>query len=418
MNETLENTRLGSIRNVAFLMDGDASIKTTEGVIRADALMLNSSRRISIPHGKFPPVFEFRFFTHGVGDAYFRNRDRMREALSNDSPAVLVGPFDKNVTVTTGIYETEQSFGEINKCYFDVTFKTTDTSEILQEAETSSPVLLQNLSLAANRAAQDAASAAFNTNTKDSLRNAKALYEGAASKLKGKFATLGNTLQKGADYAQKAIDVVEKAAFYANNPVVGFAAMADLVLGVDGLTIDALLKFKKIKSFFNFDTDTPVPINPTPITSEESQNKINYSATKKFMETTATAEAVNQISQHSFASDDEIQDIKEILNDQFQKTIASLSDEGIPDLYRYDTIKEDYTETIEAVEDLAVATNNFLNQQAAIAPTVATITVAPQPICNIAYALYGDDDHDIEIMELNGITDGQLVSGDIKVLVK
>lgn len=421
----LDNTRPASFKGVPFLVSRS---RTKAGINRAEYLYINTGRRVTKPLGTFPAQFTIEAFTHSIdGDEYEQKRDALRAALDDDKNGTLVHPFLGNAYVCSGLYEFEENFTEVGICRFSLAFKVCDKDEnpITPENKRANSAQIKDLALAANRSLQAASAAAFEVSTPLNNESSKSIFESAFDSFRDVFAPLADTLEKFNEYAGKALAAQQQASFYANNPTVGFAALADGVLGVDGLTIDTLTKFRAMQRQFGFgnsgtkysvDVTSPVYINENPATNEDAERNTNALILKQFVQAAATIESFAQAGNGEYATVDEVNEAAAILKDQLDIMGDALTAKPENEIYDFDLPTPDYAETYEGLKDTATATFQYLDQQRLSAPRVETITTASVPASVLAYTLYGDSTRSQEIMDLNPFTDNMDLSGEVKVL--
>lgn len=429
MTTVLENTRVCSYKGVEFYCD---RISSTSGRTKANYLFLNSGRRVSKDLGALPKSFRVSGYTYSQdGDEYADKRDALRSVLDSPLDGEFGHPFvSENFWCSHSTYTWDEDFGEVNICRFEFVLEQvskdgdnplTPTGQIFNKSQ------IKALALDTNRKLQAAASGAFDTTTLANKESAASIFETAGNKMKGAFGSIGDTLSKANDYAGKALDIVDQATYYANNPLAGFAALADGILGVDGLTADIYKKFRTVQAMFNFgdsDSDTnpnlasPTRITTSPTNFEDAERTRNANVSKTFIQGAALAQAFSQAGTSEPETTDEIDDFNEVLEDQFDKVSSLLTVDDENQTSSFGVTKPDYSESHESMLKLRVAVSGYLNQKRANAAYVKTIFVPPMPCSELAYKLYKDSSRMDEIMELNGLTDCFEVSGWLRVLSK
>lgn len=412
----LENTRPGSFKGIPF---NTKSSRVRRGVSRTNYLLANTSRRISKAMGGYAPDFSLTLFTHSVnGDNYESKRDALIEALDDDAPGALVHPFLGNFYVVAGVYETKENFSEVGICYFDVPFFVVDKdgeNPLVEEGRKSNPALVSDLALAANRAMQDACADAFVGSTSLNKQANKSMVEGMVDDLKDTFAGIGDSIADVSEYTGKALAVAEKSAFYADNPQLLFAAMADGILGIDGLTANVFAKFVACQNLFDFDSDVGGPrINPSPTTREDAERTTSSGVSSNFLRSTSLFEAYSQSTGLELATVEDINETIELLDAQFEDMKDAMTEPQI----EFGNATPDYSDTYEAMNQLRVSSLQFFEEARINAAKVQVINVKAQPASVLSYTLYGDSTRAQEIVDLNGLNDNMVLNGDILVLSK
>lgn len=422
----LENTYAASYKGVQFFVD---RISSTSGRTKANYLFLNSGRRTSKDLGALPSTFRVTGFTYSQdGDTYAAKRDALRSVLDSELDGIFVHPFAGEFYCSHDSYTWEEDFSKLNICRFTFTLSQvskdganplTPTGEIFNSSQ------IREQALTVNRAIQAACADVFSTSTVVNKDCADKLFEDSGDSFKNTFASIGETIADVNSYVGKAIEINEKAAYYSANPLAGFAALADGILGVDGLTADTYKKFRTVQAMFNYgnnDSDysvvenSPTRIDETPTTPEDAERLRNAEAVKTFMQTTALAEAYNYTGSTDYTSTDEIDDTLDILNEQFVEVSELLTDDNLSVYTVFDVDVPEYTDTYNELLKLRRYVEGYLRTLRASAAYVKIIRVEPMPASVLAYKLYGDSSRSDEIMKLNGLSDPFSVSGQIKVL--
>lgn len=426
--EVYDDLRPGTFKGVKFLMVDD---DTTKGNAVADYEFINTRRRVSKFLGGIPPIFKTKIFTHGIGADYMENRDALDDALSSGSSGPLVHPFwGGPFNVRVGPYNVRQSMKRVGYCEFDVEFKVCDKDDgnpLVDPSRLSNPSQNRSLANAALASLQTACGDAMENNSPLNYDSSKGLIESMSDGFAGKLSGLGDTIQKVSDYTGKALEMREKAAFYADNPLLLFAAAADLLLGVDGLTLDVFAKFTAVKALFNWgDSDSdfsvqdasPVRIDPDPQTNEDAERETNSQVMTTFMQAGATIEAYAQAGATDYNTIDEINEAQQALDSQFDIIADSMTKNEEAEIYDFNVPTPDYSETNDAIRELRTSVRQYFDQQRLETARVETITIAPTPASVLSYQLYGDSTRAEELMDLNGIRDNMALSGEIRFLSK
>lgn len=424
----LDNTRPASFKGVPFRV---RAVETTEGQNRANYIFINTGRRASKALGPYPADFAVTAFTHGkTTDEYNRNRDALRTALSDSAPGILVHPFLGNFTCVAGKFKFNENYEELGICRFTIPFfvaeKDGDSPRAMAGIKASASSI-RSKATDASRKMQRASGAAFGASSVRNKASAKSLFERTGDAVREVFGPIGESIEKISDYTGKALAYREQAAYYMANPYVGFAAMADQIFGIDGLTNDVFSKFLACQALFDFGNDddtysasqaSPYRIPPDPQTEEDAERVTNSQVLTTFMQTSATIEAMAQAGNMTFETTDDLNDAVDVINNQFQNIADLLTQNPESEIYNFNVTKPDYSESYDALKSLHLETLEYLEQQRLETPRVEYIEVAQQPASVLSYTLYGTSDRADQIMALNGLRDTMAVSGLIKVIAE
>lgn len=430
MSTVLENTQPCTYKGALIHVD---RISATSGRTKVNYLYLNSGRRVSKDLGPFPIAFTVSGYTYAQdGQQYADMRDALRFALDSPLDGDFVHPFiSEPFWCAHGKYTFEETFGEVNICRFEIPFELVSkdgANPLTPTGALFSSSQIKTLALDANRTLQTACAEAFNASTGINRASASSLFGSLGNRLRDVFGPIGETLAKTAAYVDKALDIYEQADYYANNPLAAFAAIADGILGVDGLTADVYKKFRTIQAMFDFgDTESetnfavtsPTRIVAEPYAYEDAERTNNANVIRAFTQGAALIQAFSISGESEPRTTDEIDEFLEVLDEQYKKISSLLTDDIGPYTWNLGIFQPDYSDSIAAIDQLRVAVSGYLNQKRAGAAYVKEVNVAPMPASSLAYLLYRDSSRMGEIMDLNqSLTDPIEVSGVLKVLSK
>lgn len=426
MASSLIETRRGSLGGVPLYV---RKVKTEEGVNRVKYLFLNSSRRTQKPLGKFPPIFTVDCFTYSQdGSEYKQNKDRLRKVLSSNDGSIFVHPWDGNAFVTCkGKYTFTEDFSEGNKCIFSITLEVVDSDSPVPQVVTDqyiTPSGLAAQSLDANRSLQNASASLFISTSPDNIDVSKSLFDSVSGSLNSTFSGIGDSIAQISDYTEDALDIAQQAQFYADNPLIGFAAISDSILGIDGLTTDVYAKFRACQALFNWgdpgtdydvNATSPSRINPSPLTYDDAERLRNSDTMKAYMKTAGCLEAYTQSAAIPYQNSDEIDAVIDIMESQFDELIGVLTSDvslpvNIPDV--------DYSEVYSELSKTRIQSLLYLAQQKTQTARLEMITVDGIPASVLSYRLYGTGTRAEEILEINKIRDNMDLRGEIWVYSK
>lgn len=429
MSTVLENTLVCSYKGAQIYVD---RISSTSGRSKANYLYLNTGRRVSKDLGALPKTFRVEGFTYAQdGDEYEAMRDALRSVLDSPLDGDFVHPRIKETFwCAHSTYTWDEDFGDVNVCRFSFVLQQvskgganplTPTGELFNKSQ------IKDLALAANRELQTACADAFNVSTPINRASAISFIQSIADKLRGTFSSIGETISKANDYVDLALDIYEQAEYYANNPHALFAAIADGIIGVDGLTNEIYAKFRTIQNMFDYGDDgsdtsfaitSPTVVFDEPSTFEDAERTNNAKQVKNFAQAGALIQAFSTAGASDPETTEEIDEFTEVLEEQFRKTSTLLTDDDAGITTNLGAGQPDYGESNKKIAELRTAVYRYLSQKRANAAYVTTINVQPMPCSTLAYLLYEDSSRMDEIMRLNDLTDPFEVSGELRVLSK
>lgn len=414
----LENLFETSIRGAKFFI----SRSTREaGRKQASFEFVNTGRRSVQDLGKFEPVFEITGFLMGRGDEYIANREALINALETEGAALLVHPFEGNLTVTTGRYTLDESTRSLG--YSEIRFKALKVNVDIISNQ-GNPFTKAGLEITAASIANDAAIAKA-TLAQDIADNVTLIPEFPAnlgsieSVIQSTLSTYSDSLKPIADNIDNAVDWVngitalsEGVSRLLNTPEVLFANVIDTITGVDNLTNNAQAAFAGMSNLFDYgttDSTNPQLTSSEPILDPESETPGSQSSEQLFRtqnsnqailssRASSLIEAMNQTARIEFQNDEEIDNVVEVIENQYNNISQQLSENSL--------------------NDIEIVRNNlriFLNQRRLNTNFIIEIDVQNEPLSVLSYNLYGSTDKSEEIVELNMVKDVFSISGTIKV---
>lgn len=414
----LENLFETSIRGAKFFI----SRSTREaGRKQASFEFVNTGRRSVQDLGKYEPVFEITGFLMGRGDEYIANREALINALETEGAALLVHPFEGNLTVTTGRYTLDESTRSLG--YSEIRFKalkvnvdiiSSQGNPFTQAGDEITPASIANdAQTAKDSLAEDIA------NNVTLIPEFPANFESVESIIQSTLSTYSDSLSPIADNIDNAVNWVnginalsEDVSRLLDTPEVLFANVIDTITGVDNLTNNAQRAYAGMANLFDYGTtdDTnPQVTSSAPILDSDSGTPGSQSSEQVFRTENANQsvlssraasliEAMNQASRIDFQNDEEIDDVVTSIEVQFNDISPQLDSNSLTDLSKLRT-------------NLRI----LLNRRRLNTNFIIEIDVQNEPASVLAYNLYADSEKSEEIIELNNVKDVFSISGTIKV---
>ena len=428
MNDVLDKTKECRYKGVSLLVN---KITSTDGRTNIEHLLSNTDRRVVRDGGGFPSEFSVSGTLHSTGFSWQEYTDRinqLRSVLNSELPGEFIHPLFGTFFCKHGKYTIDYDTAKTGRTDYQISLLQCDRNgnPLTPTGQLFSKPQIKKMALAANRKLQDASAASLTHDNMENKTNTKSALSKISDKMKSTFSSVGETVAKATGFADKAFKIKDKAAFYADNPSLLFAAVADSLLGVDGLTADAFIKINKIKDLFTFgsdgsDTDlsvtSPRRIPASPLTREEAERTNNANTMVNFMRAGSLISYMGYSSEVEPETTDEIDTIISDMSDAYETIREKLIDDTTEDSALYYTLP-DYSELLDAMEELYSAADGYLRQRRETTPQIRTITVPEMPVDVLSYLLYQDSGRSTQIMKINGFTDPSAVSGEIRVLSK
>lgn len=177
-------------------------------------------------------------------------------------------------------------------------------------------------------------------------------------------------------------------------------AINNIFLTINGIAPSIEGTYSAFKSLFDFG-DGIIP--SILVTVGRIEREVNRNSVDQMVQSDALAKAYEAASIIQFRTVDEIDEQAKILEDQYSK------------LRDRDNMDRD---TILALDALRVTVSELFEENRLIAQRVQTINVAPGTPAQIAYRYYGNIDNLQLIIDLNELRDGDIISGDLRMLTE
>ena len=173
----------------------------------------------------------------------------------------------------------------------------------------------------------------------------------------------------------------------------------NLFSSFNGLGNTAKDQFDILTGLFNFGDNQELPIATT-------VRRVERIANRKILDSTiqinSLAQAYNITTSLNFETEEDVQNVKNILDTQFDKVVNNTNAGD---------------DTIQDLKDLRVEVSKFLEKETVNAFRVSTIHTNEIPMTLLAYQYYGNTEKTVQLLELNMNNNPSFVQGDVKVLV-
>ena len=335
--------------------------------------------------------------------SYLQKRNALLEALEVGGPGTLSHPyFSNSIEVVARPYTLIEDTTSLDKAEIDLEF---DLSDRFTDPQPQSPSLSEiNLQRQAVFSSVNAAIADnWVVSTADNFESAESKLNGFSDFVDSTTQTFNQDINEIDAFAQQLSDFSSDITQLIQNP----DNLAESVVGIysstAGLyqTIDAAVQV--FVRFFNFGDDDVQKANTTPERTERNRNDnlINGATQASYLALTYEFAAQNE-----YTTVEDINNIQELMEDQYQKLV--------------DTLESD--EVIDSLNDLRTLANSWLRQQRLNAAQLITVNVKQEPASVLGYRYYGDVDNFNELVDTiidqnrPASNDVTFLEGDIEIL--
>jgi len=356
----------------------------------------NTNRRYVEDLGKKGKTFSIKGYTKGDGSEYFANRDALINVLDEDGNGTLIHPFYGTLNVKSTTYLVDESVAELGRADFSIEFEHTDDKIFPFEALGSSKEKVQENIQAIQELVEDD----ITQNIKINSSNAVQDLLNQKLKVQNKF----DSMVKGAINKTQNINLLSIAVKdYASKVSVGdIVKMAKATNGLfteyKGAIAVSKSRFSALSKFFNFGEDEPVLAL---VTKERIIKQQNRDVLNSAIQVNATVAAYDSIYDINYKTVDEVQNVKEIISNQYQK-IAD-SEIVLPEIK-------------DILQDIHNETNTFFEETMLNTSRITEIETNQMPLTVLAYNYYDNLDKVDDLLNINKIKNPSFVEGSVKVL--
>jgi len=432
MAEIFDSLHKASFRGIEFSIEGEAT--TTGGRKTVTHEYPNSPNRITEDLGFLPKKFSINGVISGVN--YIEQKISLIRALETEGIGVLLHPWFGTLNVVSTTFSISENQNKLGRVDFTMSFEIQE-GQLTPLQSPVNPSAIEGL----KEIASDQSLASIIKNFKvvgqtiETYNQGKNKILSIAAEFDKQRKTVTNAIFSGTDEIRniageiqgQIIEVLEllrpipgqilsdrdDVAASLNEKINDFKTDIDLLLAepaklavdlqalfqdVEVLAQDTLDQFRLLEGFFDFGDDD---LLVDPITPDRQQRNDNTTTLTEVMQANALASAYNTAAQIQFTDEEQLADIKDSLEEQFQKVINF---KNIDASLRFSII------------DLRQATLLFLDQVQADVARILNVEVAICPSSIISFNFFGVSDRGEEIMTLNQSVNPAFIGGNIKVL--
>lgn len=331
---------------------------------------------------------------------YYEERDKLIKALDAEGVDVLIhptlGPIDNVVAIR---YTFDEDLSEAGFCNFSIQFEISNTSDELQESDTTvSEVNFNALNTGSVIEAQ--VERDFQVDTR-----LLGVYESALAKIQEMGEAISDVMAF-ADKTSDQLDIIsnsisdfqESAVTMANQPKKLATSITNVFASINASIATAYAAFEVYKEFFGFGFLTDIELRFD--TYAISQTKANRNILNNAMNAKALAGAYTAMAAKDYDTVDEI-DVDILI---VESQLALINENGTIDPDVYDSLLE-----------IRQSTFKLLNEKRLVTNTLITIDVDGSSARGLSFQYYGNTDEADRIIKLNGGT-GLIISGPTRML--
>lgn len=391
----LDELVAASFKGATFLIDGTSTAGGRKTVTHEYP---NSDRRFVEDLGELREIYTVTGIIHGA--TYFADRDNLIAQLKSSGPGELIHPFYGSVTVVAKPYSLSENLTNLGVATFRMTFERSNESAFPRATANNSSLIDQKTtstfdSMKADLINKFNVTKKFTGNfvdaTATTTRIAAAMGINADTVLKvtaetNEFSSLLETF----------VDNINVNAFDSTNLA---KDLFNVFGSFNGLGKTAKDQFDILAGLFDFDDDQEEAL---PTTVERVERIENRDILDSTMQINSLAQAYNVTTSLDFQTDEDVQNVKNVLDAQYEKVIENNNASD---------------NTVQELKNLRVEVSKFLEKESVNAFRVSTVHTNEIPMTLLAYQYYGDTEKTVQLLDLNMINNPSFVQGDVKVLV-
>ncbi len=392
----LDELQAASFRGATFLIDAVAT--TTGGRKTVTHEYPNSDRRFVEDLGELREIYTITGIIHGVN--YFADRDSLITQLKTGGSGELVHPFFGTVTVVAKPYSLSENLNDLGIARFRMTFERANES-VFPAATANNVSLIDQKKTSTFDSMKTDLINIFNVtpSATNNFLDAKATM----TRISEAMGINSDTILKVTTETSQFTNLLETFTDNINTNAFNPQNLADDLFnlfnsfGTIGNT--AKDQFDILVGLFDFD-DNQEAIPTT--TTQRVERAANREILDSTIQINALSQAYNITTSLDFETDEDVQDVKNVLDAQYEKVIEN------------NNASDD---TVQELKNLRVEVRKFLDQEAVNAFRVSTVFTNEVPMTILAYQYYGNTDNTENLLDLNNNNNPSFVQGDVKVLV-
>lgn len=391
----LDELVAASFKGATFLINGTS---TTGGRKTVTHEYPNSDRRFVEDLGELREIYTVTGIIHGA--TYFADRDNLIAQLKSSGSGELIHPFYGSVTVVAKPYSLSENLTNLGVATFRMTFERSNESVFPKATANNSSQINRKTTSVFDSMKKDLTNI-FNVTPRSTnnfidatatmTRIAAAMGINADTILK-----VTNNTSQFSSLLEIFTDNINTNAFNSTNLS---GDLFNLFSSFNGLGNTAKDQFDILTGLFNFGDNQELPIATT-------VRRVERIANRKILDSTiqinSLAQAYNITTSLNFETEEDVQNVKNILDTQFDKVVNNTNAGD---------------DTIQDLKDLRVEVSKFLEKETVNAFRVSTIHTNEIPMTLLAYQYYGNTEKTVQLLELNMNNNPSFVQGDVKVLV-
>lgn len=394
MSTILDDLHSASFKGASFLIRSGSTTGGRKTVIHEYP---NADKRFVEDLGELKETFGIEGIVHG--ENYFADRDSLIGALKSGGSGELVHPFFGTVTVTAQPYTLVEDTTTLGIARFSMTFSQSDES-IFPVQSTNNKSLINTQKNSIISSVKSDLANIFNVSRNSSLnfRDAQIILTSVANVFEINSDTIFKVVTEISDFSniiETFRDNINNNIFNPTNLSTDFTNIFDS-FEIIGSTPQN--QFDITQDLFDFGLDQQPVVTSTLQRIKRDQNrKIINSAVRA----NALAQAYNIVTSLSFSTENDVQKVQQILDNQFDFII---DDNNLSDA------------TIINLKNLRVEIRKFLEQEAVNAFRISEVFTAEIPTTILAYQYYGNIDKTQDLIDLNKTLNPTFIDNTVKIL--
>ena len=362
----------------------------------------NSDRRFIEDQGLNKSVFTINIIV--AGSDYLTKTKKLKDALNNKSPGILVYPFIGSLKVkVVGTFTVDNDIRELGKTKFTVTFAKydsniypviggTNNAQILKSAEDVLDKTSENISNKFNLVGRSISN--FNE-AKDKVNNIIDKVENV-TRVIDKIASKINDLSAGILAFRNDINSI------ITSPQSLASSLTGLFNNISAVANNPIDQFNIMKAFFNFGDDDVEILQTTQNRIERKENK---DILNNAMKINSLALAYLSMLDIEFNTIDDIDFYREELDNQYNSILG----------FDIETSNLD-SDVRDTLIDLREQNSIFFENKILTTARIETVKTKVLPMTILAYQFYGDIENTETLITLNQSKDVSFIEGDINIL--
>ena len=375
----------------------------------------NKRSRLVEDIGGLLPSYNITGEIQGSGRDYFSKRNLLITAFESEDSGILLHPYYGKVKCFCQTYDFSEAPNETGVTQFNATFQETK-NPIFPTVSKNNKSLIASLSDSFSSSIESAFGFTWNVSNSSfgNFDDAAELLTDASNFFDDQTQTFVNASDEVSEFFGQLSSFTDNIFTYINRPALLGTTVTTLFGSLDNLGSSAIDRLRISRKFFSFASGYQ---NISELTTGKKQRKKNRQTMQIIIDAMALSNAYLNVPQIDFSTEDDITDVQNELEDQFDKIITENAASDV-DIVVFTSSEIFPQSTIEILKSMRDQVRIYLEEAKVNAKRVTTIDAKEASLTTIVYSYYGSlDDLDV-IQDLNQFAAPSHIKGNMEIVTE